>query len=339
MQQCPKCGSTAPDDATQCSICFAALGADQSAPPPAPPAVGIPDAPPAALPLPTTSPMGADPSPQHFGAGVAVPREEDYMPIPGIPGVDNIPKDAPSPYSQPNPPAPMGLGGAPQRMTLAGDMIDDSAQSSLGHPGTGAPMAAGPPRGPSTMRQTAPSTTPGARRGGSIHSRPAAMEGREAKGFPVATVLVILLLLVGGGSFGYWFWQKQQAPKRAATQFLEAFQKKDWKTFYNLIELPAEQKAQVTEEQFVTGMGMVGNMITVKKYEIGEVTKDGDTAKVKATVTVSSTVSLPGLPAGEKTNTSEMPFKNFNGKWKLDATSARPGIPGLGGMGGGAPGQ
>src|SRR5687768_16366479 len=121
--------------------------------------------------------MGADPSRQHFGSGVAVPREEDDMPAPGIPGVDNIPKDAPSPYAQPNPSAPMGLGGAPQRMTLAGDMIDDSAQTSLGHPGTGAPMA-GAPRGPSTMRQGAPST-PQSGRHGSIHSRPAAMEGRE----------------------------------------------------------------------------------------------------------------------------------------------------------------
>src|SRR5688572_30761327 len=101
MQQCPKCGSTAPDDATQCSICFAALGAHASAPAPAPPAAGIPDAPPAAPTLTTASPIGADPAPPQFGAGVAVPREEEYMPIPGIPGVDNIPKDAPSPYAQP----------------------------------------------------------------------------------------------------------------------------------------------------------------------------------------------------------------------------------------------
>src|SRR5687768_2531092 len=110
MQACPKCGSSAPDDAQTCSICFAALGsAEPAATFSAPsPEDGT-----------TATATGLSP----LGAGVSVPREEDYMPVVGIPGVDNIPKDAPPVYGQPAAAPPLGLGGMPARTTLGGDVI------------------------------------------------------------------------------------------------------------------------------------------------------------------------------------------------------------------------
>src|SRR2546423_212360 len=124
MQQCPKCGSGAPDGATECSICFAPLGQTAAAPAPLPQPVApsvTPPTPPAASHHPAA---GAPPvSP----LGIAVPKEEDYMPSVGIPGVDNIPKDAPSPYGAPAPlaPSPYAPPGIaePQRIGLTGDVI------------------------------------------------------------------------------------------------------------------------------------------------------------------------------------------------------------------------
>src|ERR1043165_5491637 len=67
--QCPKCGSGVGADATNCPICYAPL--DE-----APKQAG-----PIGLQIPTTP---------------AVPREEDYMPSAGIPGIDNRPPALPA---------------------------------------------------------------------------------------------------------------------------------------------------------------------------------------------------------------------------------------------------
>lgn len=141
-----------------------------------------------------------------------------------------------------------------------------------------------------------------------------------------------MLLLAGGGAFGFWYWQKQQAPTRAAEEFMAAFKSKDWKKFYNLIEFPEAAKAQLDEQKFVTAMGLVGNMVTLKSYKIGAMENKGDTATVKVTATV-STPAMMGMPAGDKTNTNDLPLKLVNGKWKLDATGAGGGMPGLGPLG------
>jgi hypothetical protein len=113
---------------------------------------------------------------------------------------------------------------------------------------------------------------------------------------------------------------------------MSAFQKKDWKTVYNLMELPPEQKSQLTEAMFSQVMQMVGNMVTLKSYKIGEVENKGDTATVKVTATA-STPALMGQPAGDKTGTNDIPLKLVDGKWKIDISAARGGMPGLGGIG------
>ena len=317
MQACPKCGSSAPDDAKTCSICFAALGGAEPARTPSAPA-------------PEHGPEASTSGFSPLGADVSVPKEEEYMPMVGIPGVDNIPKDAPPVYGQPAAPPPRGLGGMPARTTLGGDVIqEDTAPHNYGQPVGGAPM------GPNSMRQGAPPPA-GARRS-TVHARSASAESTRS-GFPVALVAVLLLLLAGGGAFGYWYWQKQQAPARAADQFFSAFQKKDWKTVYQMVELPAEQKAAMNEQMFTSVMAMVGNMITLKSYKIGEVKTEGETATVKVTATASMPAMM-GQPAGEKSSTNDLPLRLVGGKWKVDATSGRGGMPGLGSMGGmGAPG-
>jgi hypothetical protein len=189
------------------------------------------------------------------------------------------------------------------------------------------------------MRPSAPAPIPVARnRAASSRSRPASTEAPKSGGVPAFVILLIVLVLAGAGAGGWWYWQQKQAPAKAAGQFFESIQKKDWKSMYNLIELAPEQKARATEEQFVAGMSMVGGMINIKKYEVGEATVTGDTAKVKVTVTAS--LNVPGMPGGDRTNTQEIPMKKINGKWKLDATSARGGsMPGLGGLGGPGSGQ
>ena len=325
MQKCPKCGSTAPDDATQCSVCFAALGAAQPAPP-APPASGIPDAPPAT----TTaySPMGADAPPQPFGAGVSVPREEEYMPIPGIPGVDNIPRDAPPVYGQPSSQSPIGLGGAPTRTTLAGDVIDDSAPTTYGHPGSGGPMAAGPPSGPTTMRPAGPTTS--APRRGSIHSRPAAMEGREPRGFPVVA-LVLSLLVLGGAGAGGWYWYNNRTnPKDQTVKMLQAFKALDYKEMYRLValspelqkEMPNAEAYEARSKQEIEGatpqqkqlIEMVLRGIT--DISAGEPTITGNTAVVPTSVTI----TMMGQNVKFK---GQSKMIREGGIWKFDLTKAK----------------
>jgi hypothetical protein len=307
--QCPKCGSGVPDGSKQCHICFAPL--DQAAAPSGP--IGLQTPPP--------RPQQAD----------------DDLLEPGIPGLRPPPaEEGPPPnYLAPGvqPQGATGGGGGQVRVSLTGEVIE-APSSSAPHPM--GPTAYPPPgAGP---RPGAPMPPPGPPSSRGSYTMPARREYAPAKkgsGGVVAVILVILLL-AGGGGFGYWYWQKQRAPIVAADKLMKALQGKDWKTVYQMVEFPPEQKAMITEQVFEMGMGLVGNLITFKEYKIGSATITGDTAKVSVTATVELSSSL-GSRGGTKTSTEDLPLKLVNGEWKLDASAAGyrgGGIPGFGGTGG-----
>src|ERR1051325_2899992 len=98
--QCPKCGSGVAAEAKTCPICFADMeevGRQQG---------------PAGFQMPTAS----------------VPREEEYMPVVGIPGLDNVrdPVAPPPNYLSPgigSAPVGGGMGGGEVRVSLTGEVL------------------------------------------------------------------------------------------------------------------------------------------------------------------------------------------------------------------------
>jgi ketosteroid isomerase-like protein len=132
--------------------------------------------------------------------------------------------------------------------------------------------------------------------------------------------MVVLALLLVGGAAGFWFYQQQRAPAAAVEQFMMAFQRKDWKGVYAMLDVPDSMKGQLNESQFTQAMQLVGNMITVKQFKVGKVTREGDTATVELTVTYemsSQMAAMSGRQSGEQTQTSSAKLKNVNGKWKI----------------------
>src|SRR5207249_2694650 len=101
FMQCPKCGSGVGAKAASCPICFADLedtGRQQD---------------PAAFQMPTAS----------------VPHEDEYMPVVGIPGLDNVPKvEAPPPnYLSPGIGSAPAMGGGEVRVSLTGEVLEVAA--------------------------------------------------------------------------------------------------------------------------------------------------------------------------------------------------------------------
>ena len=149
----------------------------------------------------------------------------------------------------------------------------------------------------------------------------------------------MLVLALGGG----WFWWSHRpgaTPTDTVQRVLTAFSTDDYKSMYNLIDLPADQKtkypdAQAFEDAVKTQMKTVDNsplsgMVkslkdTMKQAKIGEAKIDGDTA----TVPITMHVSLFGVNKDVSQNIS---LKHTDGIWKISGNGAGAGLAG-GGLG------
>ncbi|MGC8669333.1 MAG: hypothetical protein ACP5VE_14595 [Chthonomonadales bacterium] len=321
--QCPKCGAAVKEGAVECPICFAPLHDEDVMPGLAP---------------------GAGLGSVHQ---MALPKEEEYMPAAGIPGIDRPGQPAPprpnylAPDAEPAAPLPNYLTGTqPQSQPLAGAAPGAGVRVSL----TGevipepppSPQPAGPSYGPRPVAggpvppRTAarpgmpgqPPARPGAQASNVIparrsHGRAEARSG----GNGAALVIIVLILLAAAGGGGWWWWQqKQRAPGTALEKALTAFKNRDYKTFYNSIAWPEGQKSSATEAVFEQVMSTMGNMLTLKDFKIGEIQNNGDTASVTVTQTVSFSGPLAALAGSERTSTQQVHMKQVNGEWKMDPT-------------------
>ncbi len=278
----------------------------------------------------------------------------------GIPGIDNTPPGD-NPYLMPQQP---GLGGQ-VRVSLTGEVVEVPPPTPQGPrpaspmgtppgarpPSGGAPvpplrpvvppMGGAPPppgagnvppmpSGPTTLRPGPGPVTPArASYPGGSYSETAP---KKSGGVAVAIVLA-LVLLVAGGAAGFWFYQQQRAPAVAVEQFMMAFQKKDWKGVYDMLDVPENMQGQLTESQFTQAMQLVGNMITVKEFKVGKVTREGETATVELTVTVemsSQLAALSGGRSGEQVQNTSARLKNVNGRWKIALDGLRSALGGAG---------
>ncbi len=324
--ECPKCGATVKEGAVECPICFAPLQ-DQAVMPGLAPGAGLGSV-----------------------HQMPVPQEEEYMPSAGIPGLDrpgqsaaprpnylapDADQAAPLPNyltgTQPQFQAPSGgTPGAGVRVSLTGEVIPEPpAAPQPMAPGYGPrPVAGGavPPR--TTARPGAPGQ-PSARPGApSSHVIPARRSsGRsEARsgGGGAALVVIILIILAAAGGGGWWWWQqKQRAPGIALEKALTAFKNRDYKTFYNSIAWPEGQSSSAGESAFEQAMSLIGNMVTLKDFKIGEIQNNGDTASVTVTQTVSLSGPLAALGGSERTSTQQVHMKQVNGEWKMDFTAGQ----------------
>lgn len=321
--QCPKCGATVKEGATECPICFAPLQEQDVMPGLAP---------------------GAGLGSVHH---MALPKEEEYMPVAGIPGIDRPGQSAPprpnylAPDAEPaaplpnyltgtqpqSPIAPAAAPGAGVRVSLTGEVIPEPAPSPqpIG-PSYGARPVAGGPVPPRPTSRPGPAG-PGPARAGAqpSHVIPARRSsGRsEARsgGGGVALAIIVLIVLAAGGGGGWWWWQqKQRAPGVALEKALTAFKNGDYKAFYNSIAWPAGQQSSANEAVFEQEMSTMGKMVTLKDFKIGEIQNNGDTASVTVTQTVSFSGPLAALAGSEKTSTQQVQMKQVNGEWKVDAS-------------------
>lgn len=305
MLQCPRCGSTVPDGRTSCQICMAEID----------PA--------------TAKAQG----PTGLQAPDVKPAPEDQAPIvAGIPGVDRA-----QPAQQPQPQAPMpGMAPATEvRRTLAGDIIEVPAAPPP-RPATPAAQqqpvmrpipAVGAPRtpvgGPGRVAPRPQAGTPSPRPGAPVTVASRSSSG--SAGAVVAIIVVLLLAVAGGG--GWWWWTTREQPKQAATQFLTAVQKGDWKVVYNDVEFSADQKKKMPEDTFVKVMGFIGRMATLKEFKVNSVA----VADGKTTVSITTTTSGTLVPGGSQTKTSDLPMIKVGGAWKVDSTGAGNAMGGVGG--------
>jgi len=313
MAKCAHCDAELPAGATACPACNTPVAPAQPLGGPIPLAgERTPQAP--SQPLGGPTPLAGQNTPQPLGGPI---------PLAG-------PPSAQRPTAPGEPLAPPPSPG--RRVTLTGEVIEEGMATQM--PG-GDPRALGVPNlQPGAPRPSAPNPYAQPRQGG--YSMPARRETAPARtggGAGIVVAVLVVVLLAAGGVFGWMYWQKRQ-PAIAAEKALTAVKAKDWKTFYGLLDIPEAQKAQLTEQRFVQVMGIVGGIFQVSDFTIGEVTLDGETATVKASVTVS---------AGGRTQTqsTDIKMRNVGGQWKLvlGGGGMMPSLPsgGLRGMPGGMP--
>lgn len=302
--QCPKCGAAVDKGSATCPICFADLSEDTAA-----------------------------------GAAILsalnqpIPKEEEYLPVAGIPGIDNRPQEE-APVA--NYLSGTQQGPAPtveRRVSLTGEVIEvASAPQAVAAPMPGyAPPPAGQPMGPSTMRPPNPAAPPARKTSYTMPARRESAPARSGGGAGVLIAVIVVLLLAGGGGFGYWYWQKQRAPIVAAEKLMAAQKSGDYATVLDMVELPPQIQQMVTnagvsKDQMIQGAKAMGQMAKITDYKIGEATVTGDTATVQITSTVNVSSQLAGMTgqkAGTQTITQSAPFKLVNGVWKLDASKAQ----------------
>lgn len=303
MQQCPKCASSVPDGRTTCQICSAEMDPEVSK---------------------VSGPVGL----QAPAAPMAFLDDDDPANKAIIPGLDRPAPEQDVLQKQIGGGAAAPTGGVELRRTLSGDVIEvpvagpqRAGGPMMGQASSGGQARSGMPQ--PIPRQAGPGggpTIPPMRSGGAV--RGSQTEEGGGSGSKLGVILLVLILLLGGGGAGgYWYWQ-QTRPAAAATLFMDSLQQKNWGAVYDQIELPAEAKGMLNRDGFVSLMGTVGSNLKVESYKVEGATITGDTAKVKVRV-----VATMGKNKSDKTE--EMPFRQVNGVWKLDATAGARSLPGL----------
>jgi hypothetical protein len=309
MINCPHCEQPVDETVrTTCPLCFTPLRPEAAAAQPQPgvapnlTATPTPGAP---------AGYGAAPQPPQM---TAAPLYQPAPPPPGAPvQLSGMPLNAPGA-------AP--LRGSNTRMTLNGDIIETPQTPSAAPMGgnyAGRPAATRPSYGASSAR----------------------VEPKSRSGAPVAIVVVLLLLLGGGGFGGYYWWSHRTNPKDTVTKYLTAIKAQDWKTIYELTDLPDQTKAKFkdaqdfadkTKAQLSASPGasqMLDGLFSSLQFEVQD-PKDNDGSA--ATVPIKVTINLLGR---SMTQNEDVKLKNVGGTWKVSGGSNGMGLGGGMGLGSG----
>ncbi|MCX6358580.1 MAG: hypothetical protein NT029_02140 [Armatimonadetes bacterium] len=211
---------------------------------------------------------------------------------------------------------PAATPGVERRVSLSGEVIEVPIVQT--RPTAGPPTAGGPrppsggPAGP------APRAAGGI--GMTRDERLAAARAPEQKSYAGLISAVVTLLVLAVAAMGGLMWYSNTAlPANTATAFLEGIKAQKWAEVYDMVEFSAADRANTPKDKFVAQMEKMGKLATVTGFTVGEATVEGDTAKVKADVSV----SIPMLGVSN-TNAQSIPLKKAGFlAWKIDAEGAK----------------
>lgn len=289
MVHCPNCEQPVDETVrTTCPLCFAPLtGAT-----PIPPAPDDED-----------EAVGPAPAAPATAAGAAIPAPQ------------------PAPAAEPRvaaPLTPVSISGAAQAVPIslptgaaraAGTVVSLTGEIINTNSTLPAQAAAGPAR-PSALPRAAPSERWNMEAQGSAPRR----------GSKAGALVLVLLVLLGGGFGGWYWWMHRSDPKATTQQFVTALTNGDWKTVYNLSDLPAKVKSKYpTADAFAAaatqnpakvqaGLALVKKLLT--SATIGDATVSGDTATVPITLHITALGTSRDV-------TSQVHLKNDSGEWKI----------------------
>lgn len=343
MIKCPRCEFPVDETTrTTCPLCFTPIAAAGQTPPqpgaqPVPdPSRGVqmPHHPPAVpVAVPTPPEQGAQPGmmPPPMPQGMPMPPTVPQMPPqqpapmppqgytppaqqtpPVLPGMGQPPQ-MPPPQAAPPPAAPgYAPGAAPRpgvRVSLTGEVIDDSMTNNAPPPSYVGGGAAPPPRPVGTARPTG-------------MNRPVQETPSSGSGAGIAIVLVVILLLGGVGFGGWWFMTHPRSnPKENALHVYTAMLKGDWATAYDYMDksgasnVPSKEAFVKLQEDQINanptakmGIDLLKN--STSDYKVGEPVING----TEADVPTSCKMTIMGQSLTFK-GTAHMVYRG--GKWLL----------------------
>jgi hypothetical protein len=135
---------------------------------------------------------------------------------------------------------------------------------------------------------------------------------------------IIAVLVVAGAGLVVWYALQRETPAIVVQRFCSALKGKRWEQAYALIDWPAENR--MAEKTFVQMGKALSSVVTIQKYKLGEPRRDGDTAIVPVTATV-SVMSFSGTQ--ERTDDIDIRCRFANGEWKV-RPDLKQGFLGLG---------
>jgi hypothetical protein len=211
---------------------------------------------------------------------------------------------------------PAATPGVERRVSLSGEVIEVPIVQT--RPAAGPPTAGGPRPPSGGPAGTAPRAAGGI--GMTRDERLAAARAPEQKSYAGLIGAVVTLLVLAVATVGGLMWYSNTTlPVKAATAFLEGIKTQKWAEVYDMIEFTAAARADMPKDKFVSQMEKMGKIATVTGFTVGEATVEGDTAKVKADVSI----SIPVIGANS-TQAQSIPLKKVGFlAWRIDTDGAK----------------
>jgi hypothetical protein len=137
------------------------------------------------------------------------------------------------------------------------------------------------------------------------------------------TLLVLALAVVG---LIAWYVMQRESPSIVVQRFCSALKGNRFEEAYRLIDWGQENHPN--EKQFVQMGDTLKNVVTIRKYTLGEPHRTDNTAIVPVTVMVS--LSMFGV-SQERTDTIDVRCRFVDGQWKV-RPDLKKGFLGLGSL-------